>query len=88
MKLSTNYVINADISHIGYYGGDDSFTFYTDDDEQIEIYGVKRGGIFCFVRNFLVCDVTKHTARSRIEDNELRLLTEIRDALTEYIEKE
>ena len=86
MKLSTNYSINANISHVGYYTGDNSFTFYTEDDEQIEIYGADVGNVICFARNFLVVDL-KSTPKARLAEHQLRSLNEIKDALTEYLKE-
>jgi hypothetical protein len=87
MKLSTNYTINANISHVGYYTGDNSFTFYTEDDEQIEIYGASVGNVICFARNFLVVDL-KGTPKARLDEHKLRNLNEIKNALTEYLKEE
>ena len=87
MKLSTNYTINADIAHVSYCSGDNSFNFYTTDDEQIEIYGADVGNVICFVRNFLVVDL-KGTPKARLDEHKLRNLNEIKDALTEYLKEE
>ena len=85
MKLSTNYSIYAKIAHVGYYHGDDSFTFYTEDDEQIEIFGVKRDDMIRLARNYLVVDLAKNTLRTKLTDHEVSSLKEIKDALDTYL---
>jgi len=87
MKLSTNYTVHANISHVGYYSGDNSFTFYTEDDEQIEIYGADVGNVIRFARNFFVVDL-KGTPKTRLCEHRLRNLNEIKDALTEYLKED
>ena len=82
MKLSTNYKIEANVSHVSYYSGDDSLTIYTTDDEMVEVYGVDFDTILCFARNFLVCDAKRHT----LHKNQLESLREIKDALTTYLD--
>ena len=84
MKLSTNYSIYANIAHVGYYTHDDSFTFYTTDDEQIEIYGVERDDVIRFARNYLVVDLVKNTPKSKLTEHEVASLLEIKDALNTY----
>ena len=84
MKLSTNYTVHANISHVGYYTGDNSFTFYTEDDEHIEIYGASVGNVICFARNFLVVDL-KNTPKVKLCEHQLRNLKEIKDALNTYL---
>lgn len=85
MKLSTNYTIYAKIAHVGYFSHDDSFTFYTDADEQIEIYGVEREDMLRCVRNYLTVDLTKNTLRTKLSENEVKSLIEIKDALNSYL---
>jgi hypothetical protein len=85
MKLTTNYSIRAAVSHMSYYTGDESLTIYTCDDEQLEIYGIDRGDVLCFTRNFIICDITKQTSKAQLCAGHLRTLTEIRDALNEYL---
>jgi len=88
MKLTTNYTLQTNASSAHYFSGDDSFTVYDEDGSQIEIFGIDRDTLLIFARNLLVVDVVKHTVRSRIDTNELRLLTEIKDALTEYLKED
>jgi len=85
MKLSTNYSIYAKIAHVSYYNGDDSFTFYTEDDEQIEIFGVERDDMIRLARNYLVVDLAKNTLRTKLTDHEVSSLKEIKDALDTYL---
>jgi len=85
MKLSTNYTIYAKIAHVSYFNGDESFTFYTDDDEQIEIYGVDREDMIRLTRNYLVVDLTKNTPRTKLSEQEVKSLMEIKDALNSYL---
>jgi len=87
MKLSTNYTINANIAHVSYCSGDDSFNFYTTDDEQIEIYGASVDDMIRLTRNFFVVDF-KNTNKARLYESQLRHLNEIKDALTEYLKEE
>ena len=87
MKLSTNYTINADIAHVSYCFGDNSFNFYTTDDEQIEIYGASVDDMIRLTRNFFVVDF-KSTNRARLSEYQLRHLNEIKDALTEYLKED
>ncbi len=87
MKLSTNYSIHANIAHVGYYSGDGSLTVYTTDDEQLEIFGVGTDDMIRCSRNFLVVDI-KNTAKAKLCEHQIRSLTEIRDALTEYLKEE
>ena len=87
MKLSTNYVINANITHVSYCHGDGSFNFYTDDDEQVEIYGASVGNVLTFARNFFVVDF-KNTNKARLCEHQIRNLNEIKDALTEYLKED
>jgi len=87
MKLSTNYTINADIAHVSYCSGDNSFNFYTTDDEQIEIYGASVDEVICLARNFFVVDF-KNTNKARLTEYQLRHLNEIKDALTEYLKED
>jgi hypothetical protein len=87
MKVSTNYTVHANISHINYFSGDESFTFYTTDDEHIEIYGADLGEVLCFARNFLVVDL-KRTDRVKLCEHQVNRLNEIKDALTEYLKEE
>lgn len=87
VKLSTNYTIHAKIAHLSYFSGDHSFTFYTMDDEQIEIFGADFDDVVCFTRNFLVSDL-KRTPKTDIGESELRMLAEIRDALFEYLKED
>ena len=85
MKLSTNYTIYAKIAHVSYFSHDDCFTFYTDADEQIEIYGVEREDMLRCVRNYLTVDLTKNTLRTKLSENEVKSLIEIKDALNSYL---
>jgi hypothetical protein len=85
MKLSTNYSIHAKISHISYYNGDNSFTFYTEDDEQIEIFGVGRDDVIMLARNYLVVDLPNRTSRTKLTDHEVSSLKQIKDALDTYL---
>ena len=87
MKLSTNYTINANITHVGYYFGDGSFNFYTEDDEQVEIYGASVGNVINLARNFFVVDF-KQVKRAALCEHQLKSLTEIKDALTEYLKED
>ena len=87
MKLSTNYTIHADIAHVSYCFGDDSFNFYTTDDEQIEIYGASVGDMIRLARNFFAVDF-KNTNKARLCEHQLRNLNEIKDALTEYLKED
>jgi len=84
MKLSTNYSIYAKIAHISYYNGDDSLTFYTDDDEQIEIFGVERDDMIRLARNYCVVDLVKNTPMKKLAEQEVASLLEIKDALNSY----
>ena len=85
MKLSTNYTIYAKIAHVSYFNNDESFTFYTEDDEQIEIFGVERDDIIRLARNYLVVDLAKNTLRTKLTDHEVLSLIEIKDALNSYL---
>ena len=87
VKLSTNYAIHADVTHVGYYSGDGSLTVYTTSDEQIEIFGVDISDMIRCSRNFLVVDI-KNTDKARLCEHQIKSLTEIRDALTEYLKEE
>ena len=82
MKLSTNYKIETNVSHVSYYSGDESLTIYSADDEMLEVYGVDFGTILCFARNLLVVDAKRHT----FNKHQLDSLREIKDALTVYLE--
>jgi len=82
MKLSTNYRIETNVSHVSYYGGDESLTIYSSDDEMLEVYGVDFSTILCFARNLLVVDAKRHT----FNKHQLDSLREIKDALTVYLE--
>ena len=82
MKLSTNYKIETNVSHVSYYSGDESLTIYSSDDEMLEVYGVDFGTILCFARNLLVVDAKRHTFCK----HQLESLREIKDALTVYLE--
>ena len=84
MKLSTNYTIHADIAHVSYCFGDDSFNFYTTDDEQIEIYGASVDDMIRLARNFFAVDF-KNTNKARLCEHQLRNLNEIKDALDVYL---
>ena len=85
MKLITNYTIYAKIAHVSYFNGDESITFYTDKDEQIEIYGVERDDIIRLARNYLVVDLAKNTLRTKLTEHEVSSLMEIKDALQSYL---
>lgn len=85
MKLSTNYTIYAKIAHVSYFNNDESFTFFTEDDEQIEIYGVERDDMIRLARNYLVVDLAKNTLRTKLTDQEVSSLMEIKDALNSYL---
>ena len=82
MKLSTNYKIETNVSHVSYYSGDESITIYSSDDEMLEVYGVDFDTILCFARNLLVCDTKRHT----FTKHQLDSLREIKDALNTYLE--
>ena len=82
MKLSTNYKIETDVSHVSYYSGDQSITIYSSDDEMVEVYGVSFDTILCFARNLLVVDVKRQT----LCKHQIERLSEIKDALTTYLE--
>jgi hypothetical protein len=86
MKLSTNYSIHANICHASYYHGDESITFYTVDDEQIEINGVERDDMIRLARNYLVVDLVKSTPTKKLTEQEVASLKEIKDALTTYLQ--
>lgn len=86
MKLSTNYTIHADIAHVSYCFGDNSFNFYTTDDEHIEIYGASVDDMIRLARNFFVVDL-KGTNKARLCEHQIRNLNEIKDALTEYLKE-
>lgn len=86
MKLSTNYSINANICHASYYHGDESITFYTVDDERIEINGVERDDMIRLARNYLVVDLVKSTPTKKLTEQEVASLNEIKDALTTYLQ--
>jgi hypothetical protein len=86
MKLSTNYSIYANICHASYYHGDESITFYTVDDEQIEINGVERDDMIRLARNYLVVDLVKSTPTKKLTEQEVSSLNEIKDALTTYLQ--
>ena len=85
MKLSTNYSIYAKITHVSYFDIDDSITFHTEDDEQIEIFGVERGDMIRLARNYLVADLPNRTLRAKLTDHEVSSLKEIKDALDTYL---
>jgi len=85
MKLSTNYTIYAKIAHVSYFNHDESFTFYTEDDEQIEIYGADREDMVRLARNYLVVDLAKNTPRTKLSEQEVNSLMEIKDALNSYL---
>lgn len=85
MKLSTNYTIYAKIAHVSYFNNDESFTFFTEDDEQIEIYGVERDDMIRLARNYLVVDLAKNTLRTKLTEHEVSSLMEIKDALNSYL---
>ena len=85
MKLSTNYSIYAKITHVSYFDIDDSITFHTEDDEQIEIFGVERGDMIRLARNYLVADLPNRTLRTKLTDHEVSSLMEIKDALNTYL---
>ena len=86
MKLSTNYSIYAKIAHVSYFDNvEDSITFYTEDDEQIEIFGVERDTMIRLARNYLVVDLAKNTLRTKLTDHEVSSLKEIKDALDTYL---
>ena len=85
MKLSTNYSVYAKIAHVSYFDVEDSVTFYTDDDEQIEIFGVERDDVIRLARNYLVVDLAKNTLRTKLTDHEVSSLKEIKDALDTYL---
>jgi len=85
MKLSTNYTVYAKIAHVSYFDHDDSITFYTDDDEQIEIYGVERSDMLRLARNYLTVDLAKNTLRTKLSGDEVKSLIEIKDALNSYL---
>jgi len=85
MKLSTNYSVYAKIAHVSYFDVEDSITFYTDDDEQIEIFGVERDDMIRLARNYLVVDLAKNTSRTKLTDHEVSSLKEIKDALDTYL---
>ena len=82
MKLSTNYKIETNVSHVSYYSGDESLTIYSSDDEMLEVYGVDFGTILCFARNFLIVDAKRRTFCK----HQLETLREIKDALTVYLD--
>ena len=84
MKLSTNYSIYAKIAHVSYFDVEDSITFYTDDDEQIEIFGVERDDMIRLVRNYCVVDLVKNTPMKKLTEQEVASLLEIKDALNTY----
>ena len=84
MKLSTNYSIYAKIAHVSYFDVEDSITFYTDDDEQIEIFGVERDDMIRLVRNYCVVDLVKNTPMKKLTEQEVASLLEIKDALNSY----
>ena len=86
MKLSTNYSIYANICHASYYHGDESITFYTVDDEQIEINGVERDDMIRLARNYLVVDLVKSTPTKKLTEQEVSSLNEIKDALITYLQ--
>lgn len=81
MKLSTNYKIETNVSHVSYYSGDESLTIYSSDDEMLEVYGVDFGTILCFARNFLIVDAKRHTFCK----HQFETLREIKDALDVYL---
>jgi hypothetical protein len=85
MKLSTNYSVYAKIDHVSYFDVEDSITFYTDDDEQIEIFGVERDDMIRLARNYLVADLPNRTLRAKLTDQEVSSLKEIKDALDTYL---
>lgn len=85
MKLSTSYTIYAKIAHVSYFNHDESITFYTEDDEQIEIYGVDREDMIRLARNYLVVDLAKNTLRTKLSEQEVKSLLEIKDALQSYL---
>jgi len=85
MKLSTNYSVYAKIAHVSYFDVEDSITFYTDDDEQIEIFGVERDDMIRLARNYLVADLPNRTLRAKLTDQEVSSLKEIKDALDTYL---
>jgi hypothetical protein len=85
MKLSTNYTVYADIAHVSYCFGDNSFNFYTTDDEQIEIYGASVDDMIRLARNFFSCDL-KNVNKAGLCGHQLASLNEIKDALTTYLQ--
>lgn len=86
MKLSTNYVVHANIQHVSYCTHDESFNFYSDDDNSIEIYGAKPEDVIRLVRNYFLCHLTKETSKETLGSCELQSLKEINEALTTYLQ--
>lgn len=90
MKLSTNYKIEANVSHVSYYSCDDSLTIYSTDDEMIEVYGVDFDTILCFIRNLIVVDMKhkklcKHQAVWLREIKDAIDLLEVKEAIDSYL---
>lgn len=63
----------------------ESFTFYTADDEEVELIGIELDEVICFARNFVVVDLVKNIKRSELHDHQIKQLREIKDAISDYL---
>lgn len=87
MRLSTNYTIHANIQHVSYCSGDESFNFYTDDDNSIEVYGAKRDDVIRLVRNYFIVHLLKETTPQQLTGTELDSLIEVKDAIHKFLKE-
>ena len=88
MKLSTNYTFHANIAHVNYCSNDESFNFYSDDDESIEIYGAKREDVIRLLRNYLLVHLVKETTKEQLSTGEQHALLEVKEALKAFLKEE
>ena len=87
MRLSTNYTIHANIQNIVYCSIDQLFSFDTDDNDLLEVYGAKREDVIRLVRNFFVVDLFRGLTPQQLTKAELASLFEVKDALQKFLKE-